>query len=858
MALNTCPCKKKLNLSKVILSTLFFMLILSVASAQTIIIPEEKIELKSWNEPHEQYHFHQSSHGNSWYYGEKSVPATSMIGENYYGLSKYIYYRVLIYPDGSEEIIDQYLFDNKNTTETVDTNCKWEESNSGGSDRGWFYFLRRGCAKYKYYSKHTIPEKTLDVDVDEEGTYKIQLRKIEIPITTAEKYLMFVNPNEKIDLNSVIDLYEAERYKYHSYGYDLRGNNYYTYREVVCTETTKSEYENTHEFDVMGLRMESVGNYPGASCSMIEKQRIDSLGCKFQYHQRDVVTSCNNGICGGHMYEDDYCWIEGKTISGVKLTDLAEPVVEYEYEIEGPAIMPIMLMNKNVFNPNSGNDGPTTSFTETTLIPPDSGSTNPINSSSAAVGALALLSSIAIGNYIFSKKGSIAINEYAYAQPDVVNASQPVNPYYYTQTDNGLREEIELNAFDKLMMEPEDEFWLKDRFGDVSIADGTYIGLRLLMKNPATKFGLGATLGPIASGLENYYEYKIGFKTEDEAFANTIGEGSARVLGAGIGFTIGGPIGMGVGFTTAYLLEGPLTKYNLKQIQEQRVYMATPEYKAYAEGDQTATLEQTTMTGFTKEEIYEKMIRGMLGENSVMTGELGIYDENNFVPVHRNVPVDRILLEQNCERIPFWLGTPLGLGDEQYRCDENLHLHNYKGELIGHTDLQEPRGSIQNFVKHVYEDVIEPKITRIQSTLKKGKDAVVDYINVDPWGRISYSINSNSNPTTPSFEGIDTKVLKDNANEITKTSSSFSGGITSFKSTISNISSTLSNTASSISSNISSGLESISSAISSGINSIQSSLSNTVSNISSTLSSVAQNVTNTASNAWDTFTSWFN
>ena len=111
-----------------------------LAEPVSTTVPAIAISLDSWNSAYQSYY---SGYGSSY-----NTPSTKMEGDNYYHLSTHIYYRVLVKPDGSEQVIDEYKFDNHNITSYANNYC----------------VQSYGCSSQTYYSDHIIPEINVTLD----------------------------------------------------------------------------------------------------------------------------------------------------------------------------------------------------------------------------------------------------------------------------------------------------------------------------------------------------------------------------------------------------------------------------------------------------------------------------------------------------------------------------------------------------------------------------------------------------------------------------------------------------------------------------------------------------------------------
>jgi hypothetical protein len=332
----------------------------SLSFALEITVPSAPVQLKSWGDPYEyrnHYKWQSYSGSNYGYYSgggfhRNYEGRNRVVGQNYYELPVYIYYRVLIHPDGTEEIIDQFKFDSSKATSSIRTDCvqytysfnpyysSWGSGYSGGYSEN----RRSGCSDHQYFSEYILPEKT--IEVNDLGDYKVEIRYVEIPRLTHEKF-----PNAKI--NDFVDLWVGKKVAHQAY-YTDRGQSvsrfssyWYTQQETIyASKTSPEEYKETGKFEIVMKRNNRQGHW-GSDYYEYDGQtyEVHSLGCKFDYERNWEFHSQHfSGSRWGSNYNENYhqgynkfCWLELKEQSDVKLIDLVQVIPEkFEFEVTKP------------------------------------------------------------------------------------------------------------------------------------------------------------------------------------------------------------------------------------------------------------------------------------------------------------------------------------------------------------------------------------------------------------------------------------------------------------------------------------------------------------------------------------------
>lgn len=166
--------------------------------AEIIEAPAESLSLNEWFSP---YSFNRESTDRYWKpvngAWEETCSVARVFGQkieadNIAAMLSHIYYRVLVKPDGSEQIIDQYFFPgNQPTSSATDSNCYTRTKSETPSE---FHETATSitCPVAHYYNQRGLPQKS--VYIEGIGMYKIEVRHIEIPGATVWKYAQPLPP----------------------------------------------------------------------------------------------------------------------------------------------------------------------------------------------------------------------------------------------------------------------------------------------------------------------------------------------------------------------------------------------------------------------------------------------------------------------------------------------------------------------------------------------------------------------------------------------------------------------------------------------------------------------------------------
>jgi len=191
------------------MALIVFLLSFEIVLAQVVELPSKKVFMGAW----EIYDT-----------GGALGPVPGLISRTdaYYAAHPHIYYRVLIYPNGSEKVLDSYKF----VFSEVGTN----------------YQPYPGHMRVRIWAEGEVPGVT--IHLNESGNYSVELRHVEIPKPTAEKF-------PEAGLNSVVDWYAVQRVEEANAEHDescTRAVGWVCWKEIKVAENVKvAEYAQVYE-----------------------------------------------------------------------------------------------------------------------------------------------------------------------------------------------------------------------------------------------------------------------------------------------------------------------------------------------------------------------------------------------------------------------------------------------------------------------------------------------------------------------------------------------------------------------------------------------------------------------------------
>ena len=213
----------------------------------------------------------------------------------------HIYYRVLVKPDGSEQILDQYYFrgDQSTSTNPIAEFCKDTERTYDQYGREIETKICKTPYVTHYYNERTLPEK--NIELSGEGKFKIEIRHIEIPGMTGRLH-------SSLDANSVIDIWDGSPQTIFTVSSGAVWDQNIFCKNKICTQDEQNKVNNYPCAGPITWMEESFGS----SC----KTYNQCIG-QTQYYLRSVK-----------------CYNAGLKAKSVNLSTLAKTRKGYDFTIE--------------------------------------------------------------------------------------------------------------------------------------------------------------------------------------------------------------------------------------------------------------------------------------------------------------------------------------------------------------------------------------------------------------------------------------------------------------------------------------------------------------------------------------------
>lgn len=268
-----------------LLVTALLLLLPCAALAESVDLPAERLVLKDWLSP---FGYSKCDNCNTPNFQTFSIGSAKITAQNMNSLPSHIYYRMLVYPNGTEQVVDQYYFRGNESAGSAPEKLK--PPSQGGT--------YSPDTVTHYYNNRTLP--AITIDVGEPGNYRLDIRHIEIPAPTVANYLKTRSDDRKLTKDSVVDVYYSNvllifQRDYYSGRYPTHYNDRTYYPESVCNGPSWFE------------TVTSYTNYPYGD-----------------------VTS----------HFDQYCYSLYLRARAVKLSAAAKTEKTYQFTVEEPPIAP--------------------------------------------------------------------------------------------------------------------------------------------------------------------------------------------------------------------------------------------------------------------------------------------------------------------------------------------------------------------------------------------------------------------------------------------------------------------------------------------------------------------------------------
>jgi len=216
----------------------FLLLLPCAALAVSVDIPSERLILTDWLSPFRYYQCTGCS-PTAKNYQTFTIDAAKITAQNLNTLPSHIYYRMLVYPNGTEKLVDQFYFRGNESTGSAPFTLK--PPSTGGT--------YSPATVTRYYNNRTLNAAAIDVPP---GNYRLDVRHIVIPAATVANYIKTNGDDTKMTKNTVVTGYSAKtllifaRDGYSSnYGSSYSDRNYYP--QSVCNGPVWNEQATSYQ-----------------------------------------------------------------------------------------------------------------------------------------------------------------------------------------------------------------------------------------------------------------------------------------------------------------------------------------------------------------------------------------------------------------------------------------------------------------------------------------------------------------------------------------------------------------------------------------------------------------------------------
>ncbi|MEM7813370.1 MAG: hypothetical protein QW548_00530 [Candidatus Aenigmatarchaeota archaeon] len=304
-----------------LLALVFLAVIAPAAAAQaddgavptiTFTVPAKAVWLGQWLEPADETKYDYCD-DEYWFRG-----ANYLKGKAYYDLPVALFRRVLIWPNGTEQVLDEFKLDGHVAT--------------GSTKRASESWSLNGCVHRRtsprlYWSEPTIPARALTLPADDEYAYRVELRMVNLSAPTAARA-----PNATWD--SIIDLWQGTRIEHRKDKERTWSRSSSEEEKRLCSPVSPAAFALEpvlpalfgvkYREDCYKGRCERKGERACPAGSWPAEQ----LGCKFAYTETREAP--------GYEKEEQDCWLEHRTASGVRIANLAQVYETYNFNVDLP------------------------------------------------------------------------------------------------------------------------------------------------------------------------------------------------------------------------------------------------------------------------------------------------------------------------------------------------------------------------------------------------------------------------------------------------------------------------------------------------------------------------------------------
>ena len=238
------------------------------------------------------------------------VDSKKIEGQNYYSKSYQIFYYVLIYPNGTEKVLEEFRHDTSVATTSDDVPDPKYNPNP----------------RAHHTSQINIPTREFSLDIPEYGHYKVELRRVEIPAI-----IRYKNPSAEYNLDDSLVSWHADSVNTMYYrDWKETGSSDDETRTRLCAK--EGPIGNISTASVIMSRYGNNYYSNQNDCSAIEWPSVEPL-CHYSNYESGDAKYSN----GQAWWRYEYCWLERSDFKTVKAKDLQVGVIwTHEFDVSLP------------------------------------------------------------------------------------------------------------------------------------------------------------------------------------------------------------------------------------------------------------------------------------------------------------------------------------------------------------------------------------------------------------------------------------------------------------------------------------------------------------------------------------------